>query len=107
MATLLILPYLWSSPANVQPVVVASSLAALAVVLAYDVVRWLFPRAWFARLWRYEHIYKLISSFAALTSAFAGNVLRGAQPWSQIAPSLLGVLLIVYYFARTARRQRA
>ncbi len=105
-ATLLILPTLWSSPADVQPFVVASSLGALAVVLSYDLVRWLFPRTWFAQLWRYEHIYKLISSFAALTSAFAGNVLRGAQPWSQIAPSLLGTLLIAYFFVQTWRQHR-
>jgi uncharacterized membrane protein len=106
--TVLLLPTLHSAAAqaNAKPVVLASTLIALAAILLYDSLRWIFPRRWFARLWRYEHIYKLISSFAALTSAFAGNVLRGAQPWSQIAPSAIGTLLIIWFFAQNARRQR-
>jgi hypothetical protein len=28
-------------------------------------------------------------------SAFVGNVVRWGQPWSQIAPSVLGVLVIL------------
>lgn len=107
--TLLLVPAVYSAPAHgsTQPVVITSTLGALALILAYDCLRWLFPRSWFARLWRYEHIYKLIASFAALTSAFAGNVIRGWQPWSQILPSLLGTLLIVWFFAQNARRQRS
>lgn len=92
--------------ANMRPLVVMSTLAALALILAYDALRWLFPRGWHAQLWRYEHIYKLISAFAALVSAFAGNVLRAGQPWSQIAPSFIGTLLIVYFFVQNARRPR-
>ena len=105
VATAALLPILLSTPArgNSQPIVVYSTLGALAAVLLYDVVRWLFPRRWFATLWIYEHVYKLVSSFAALLSAFAGNVIQWGQPWSQILPSALGTALIVYFFVRLAR----
>ncbi len=101
----LLLPTLFeaSTHANARPIVVISTLSALALILAYDALRWLFPRRWFARLWRFEHIYKLISSFGALTSAFAGNVLIAGQPWSQIAPSVIGTTLIIYFFVQNAR----
>lgn len=92
-----------SAYSDARPIVVLSTLAALALILAYDTLRWLFPRRWFAALWRFEHIYKLVSSFAALTSAFAGNVLTSMQPWSQIAPAAIGTLLIVYFFAQNLR----
>jgi uncharacterized membrane protein len=105
VATAALLPILLSAPptSNSKPVVVFSTLGALAAILAYDAVRWLFPRRWFATLWIYEHVYKLVSSFAALLSAFAGNVIRWGQPWSQLLPSVLGTALIVYFFVRLAR----
>lgn len=105
ITTVLLLPTLFtaSTHGNAQPMVVISTLAALALILAYDTLRWLFPRRWFVRLWRFEHIYKLISSFSALTSAFAGNVLIAGQPWSQIAPSVIGTALIIYFFVQNAR----
>ncbi|MES2320640.1 MAG: hypothetical protein V4633_00075 [Pseudomonadota bacterium] len=105
-ATGLILFRLQQAPAEVgsNAAVVNATLAAIAVMLAYDTVRWVFPRTWFGRLWIYDHIYKLIASFGALLSAFAGNTLRFAQPWSQILPSVIGGLLIIWYFWRQARR---
>ena len=105
--TLLLLPILIVAPTqgSSQPVVVFSTLGALALVLAYDALRWLFPRRWFATLWAYEHIYKLIASFSALLSAFAGNVIRFGQPWSQILPSALGTLLIFWFFLRLAQHK--
>jgi uncharacterized membrane protein len=108
-ATALLLPVLLSAsaPGNARPIVVLSTLSALALILFYDSLRWLFPRRWYAWLWRYEHIYKLISSFAALTSAFAGNVLVAGQPWSQIAPSAVGTVLIIGFFVQNARRRIA
>jgi hypothetical protein len=83
---------------STQPTVIYSSLASLAFVLGYDALRWLFPRRWFASLWLYEHVYKLLASFAALTSAFAGNVIRAWHPWSQILPSAVCLALIAGYF---------
>ena len=106
--TILLLPMLLAAPThgNSQPIVVLSTLGALALVLAYDFLRWLFPRRWFATLWTYEHIYKLVASFSALLSAFVGNVIQFGQPWSQVVPSAFGVLLIVWYFLRLAQRRQ-
>jgi len=105
VATIVLLPILLSAPArgNSQPIVVLATLGALAFIPSYDAVRWLMPRRWFATLWIYEHVYKLVSSLAALLSAFAGNVVQWGQPWSQILPSVLGTLVIVYFFVRLAR----
>jgi len=88
-------------------IVVYSSLGALAVILLYDTVRWLFPRRWFSTLWRYEHSYKLISSLFAMLSALIGNVIRFGQPWSQIAPSAAGMLTISYIFYRLYKQDPA
>lgn len=88
-------------------IVVRSSLGALATILAYDTIRWTFPRRWYRTLWRYEHGYKLIASIFAMLSAFVGNVVRVGQPWSQIAPSALGVMVILYFFHRIYREDKA
>jgi uncharacterized membrane protein len=87
-------------------VVVHASLAALLVLLAYDLARWCFPRYWHAALWRYEHIYKLVSALFAMLSAATGNLLKVGQPWSQLLPSVLGALTILWFFQRTWRAGR-
>jgi uncharacterized membrane protein len=97
-------PTLLASPGRVD-VVAYSSLGALFTLLAYDSVRWLFPRRWFAALWRYDHIYKLVASLFALLSALVGNVVRAGQPWSQIAPSVIGLLTIAFFFVQVRRRR--
>ena len=56
------------------------TLGALALVLAYDAGRWLFPKRWHASLWRYEHLYKMVSSIFGMMSAFVGSI----EPASQI-----------------------
>lgn len=99
IATLALLPALGAA-AGAAPVVVRASLAGLALLLAYDTLRWLFPRRWHARLWRYEHAYKLVSSIFGMLSALAGNVVRAWQPWSQLLPSLAGAAVIVYVLGR-------
>lgn len=84
-------------------VVPKSTLATLFTVLLYDMVKWLFPRSWFRVLWRYEHSYKLIASQFGMLSALVGNVVRFGYPWSQLLPSVLGLLIIGYYFWRLAK----
>jgi hypothetical protein len=90
-------PVVLSHPSG-APVVVYSSLGALASILFYDVIRWAFPRRWYRVLWQYEHSFKLIASIFAMLSALIGNVVRVGQPWSQIAPSAIGILVIFYFF---------
>lgn len=98
-----LVPILLAAPGGGK-IVVYSSLGALAAILLYDTARWLFPRRWFGTLWRYEHSYKVISSLFAMLSALVGNVVRVGQPWSQVAPSALGMLAVVYIFYRLHRQ---
>lgn len=87
-----------------DPTVLWSTLSALCCILLYDSLRWLFPARWHARLWRYEHLYKMIASIFAMLSALAGNVLRVWQPWSQILPSVIGIVLILGFGWQQARQ---
>jgi uncharacterized membrane protein len=101
-----LVPVLLSSPhvGNSRPVVVWSTLGAMGVLLGYDLVRWIFPRSWFRVVWLPEHIYKVLSAFAGMVSAFVGNVVPWGQPWSQVAPSAIGMLLISYFIGQSRRR---
>jgi uncharacterized membrane protein len=103
-----LVPVLMAAPhvGNSQPVVVWSSLGALGVLLAYDLARWKFPQAWHRRLWLLEHVYKVVSALSGMVSAFVGNVVPWGQPWSQVAPSALGMLLIFYFVAQALANGR-
>jgi hypothetical protein len=86
--------------------VMISTLAAIVMLLAYDAARWLFPRRWHAVLWRYEHIYKILGCLFGMLSAAVGNTVRVGQPWSQLAPSVIGLLAVLWCWLRTYRAQR-
>ncbi|GAB5522040.1 MAG: hypothetical protein RhofKO_42910 [Rhodothermales bacterium] len=88
---------------DVAPSVVYASLGGLAVLLLYDTIRWVFPTKWHRVVWPYEHIYKLVASLFGMLSALVGNVVHIGQPWSQVVPSIMGVLVIVFFFARWAQ----
>ncbi|MBI3220867.1 MAG: hypothetical protein HYZ44_15235 [Bacteroidetes bacterium] len=90
-----------------NPVVVYSTLGALVLVTVYDLVKYFFLYQRLKKWWIYEHIYKVISAFSAMVSAFAGNVLRDYHPYSQIGPSLICTILIVYFIVLRARGKRA
>lgn len=100
LAGALILLRLQHDSSGQQTIVVLSSLGGLATIVVYDCARWAFPQRWHGALWRYEHIYKLLASLFAMLSAAAGNLLRVGQPWTQLAPSVLGLLCIVWYWRR-------
>ncbi|PIG28689.1 hypothetical protein CLU93_2986 [Janthinobacterium sp. 35] len=103
----LILLRLQHDASGQQAIVVLSSLGGLAAILVYDGARWAFPRRWHGVLWRYEHIYKLLASLFAMLSAAAGNLLRMGQPWTQLAPSLLGLICIAWFWRRQYRQEQA
>ena len=42
-----------------------------------------------------------------MVSAFVGNVVRWGQPWSQLAPSAIGICVILYFWWRAASFSRA
>ncbi|MEP7142350.1 MAG: hypothetical protein ABI707_05755 [Ferruginibacter sp.] len=86
------------------PVIIYSTVGALLFLITYDFARYLIPRAKYKKLWLYEHIYKMIGAFTALLAAFIGTVFVKYQPYSQVLPSVLGILLqigfIVYYYRK-------
>jgi uncharacterized membrane protein len=101
---LYLIPLLISSGMNASAAsVIYSTLGALFVLLAYDLARWWFPKRWHAALWRYEHIYKLVSALFGMLSAATGNLIKVGQPWSQLLPSVLGALAILWLFQRNWR----
>ena len=75
------------------PVIIYSTIGVLLFLITYDFARYFIPKSKYRHLWLYEHIYKMIGAFTALLAAFAGTVFSSFQPFSQILPSGLGILL--------------
>lgn len=90
------------------PVVIYSTLSALFWVTLYDLSRFFISRAKRQKLYITEHIYKMVSSLIAITSAFTGTVLPQYHPYSQILPTVFGLIYIVaaalYFYKRPVRR---
>lgn len=103
--TIALVPILVSHLELTTPTVLYSTLGGLATVLLYDAIRWTFPRSWHETLWIYEHVYKLIATLFGMLSAFVGNVVRYGQPWSQMLPSLLGLIVIAWFFRKIYQRK--
>ncbi|MCS4304762.1 MULTISPECIES: hypothetical protein [unclassified Chryseobacterium] len=80
-----------------NPVVIYSGVGYLLLVVSYDVFRYCIPRARYGNLWRYEHSSKMISAMGALLSAFIGTLLPDYKPYSQILPSLLMTLIMIFF----------
>jgi hypothetical protein len=78
-----------------DPVVIYSTVGATLLVVTYDFLRYLIPKSKYKTLWLYEHIYKMTGAFTALLAAFSGTVFKHYQPYSQILPSALGLLVTV------------
>jgi uncharacterized membrane protein len=83
-----------------------SALGGLYAVIAYDVAKWMFPTVWHKHLWLYEHSYKLVASLFGMVSALVGNVVRSGQPWSQLAPLIIGVAVVGYFWIQIWRRTK-
>ena len=95
------------SGGNWSPSVIYPTLGALVLVTLYDLVKhfWLHPQL--KNWWLYEHIYKMVSAYSAIASAFVGTVLPGLKPFSQIGPSTLALIFIIYAIWQQARKQKA
>jgi len=98
-----LVPILLANMENTSPSVLYPSLGALGIILTYDAIRWLFPKYWHKTLWQYEHVYKILSTLFGMLSAFVGNVVRFGQPWSQMLPSAIGILFIIWFFFKIYR----
>jgi uncharacterized membrane protein len=99
---LLYLFYLRQADGNWAPPVVYSTLAALALVTGYDLLKYFWLHERIQSWWLYEHIYKMLSAYSAILSAFMGTVLPGFKPYSQLGPSVLCLWLIIFFIWRQA-----
>jgi len=88
-----------------SPVVIYSTLGALAMITLYDLSRGFMRRKTLLKTMIYEHIYKMVSALTGLTSAFIGTVLPQYQPYSQILPSAIGLAFIIIILIIYALKQ--
>jgi hypothetical protein len=102
---LLYLFMLLRSDSDWAPAVIYSTVGALVLVTVYDLLKYFVFYERIKSWWLYEHIYKMISAFSALFSAFVGTVLPDFKPYSQVGPSILCIWLIVFFIWREARRR--
>ncbi|MFD2718527.1 hypothetical protein ACFST9_07355 [Hymenobacter monticola] len=103
LAFLVLLPRIalvWS------PVVMYSTLGTLLTMTVYDLSRFAWRPQWRRGAWLYEHIWKMMSTYAALLSAFTGTVLAAYQPYSQFLPSVLGTAVALGFMGSVYWRQR-
>ncbi len=103
----LFVTYLRSVHIPWAPAVIYSTLGTLVFIAGYDLVRFAFPRHWFQRTWFYEHLVKMLGAYTAVVSAFAGTVLEKWQPYSQVIPSILGVVAMLGFIVYFRRNRRA
>lgn len=99
-----VVPAALNDPA-VPRAVVLGSCGAFGTVLSYDLLKWLAPARWHAVAWQYEHLYKMNAALFGMISAFVGNTVRAWQPWSQLLPSVIGVIAIVVQMWQLARER--
>ncbi len=96
--------YFWS------PGIVYSTVGALFLIVAYDLLRYVIPQKKYKNLWLYEHIYKMIGAFTALLGAATGIILANYKPYSQFLPSIFGTILaigfIIHYYRKNTRKKR-
>ena len=89
------------------PFVIYWTLGILVVGSLYDLARFGFPRHWFATLWLYEHLVKILAAYAGVVQASTGMLFGSGQPYgrSQLIAAVLGIGVIVSYliYFRTMR----
>lgn len=98
-----------SGDASWSPAIGYSTLGFLAAMALYDLSRPLWAAAW-RRLRTIDHGLKMTGTYFAFASAGLGNLAPNWQPWSQIGPSALGLivmLLLLGLYIRDNRRRTA
>ncbi|KAF0180467.1 MAG: hypothetical protein IV086_10005 [Hyphomonadaceae bacterium] len=77
------------------PIIGYSAIFYTSAVALYDLSRFSWARAWRQHARPLDHGLKMAGAYFAMMSAGFGNVFRGLQPWSQVGPSVLGVIVIL------------
>ena len=82
------------------PILTYSILGGLLLMGSYDLARNFLPMSWLQRTWMQEHLVKMLSAYVAISSAFAGTVFPNFMPWSAVAPTSIGYLLMIFFLVR-------
>lgn len=83
-----------------------STIGYVGAVAIYDLSRHFWSGVWRRQARALDHGVKMTGAYFAMMSAGVGNVFRDAQPWSQVGPSAVGVLVIVIVVVAYLRRGR-
>lgn len=97
-----------------NPVVIYSLAGGAVLYSAYDLIRFARPTGWpfFADLWFYEHLVKMLGAYSAVVGAFSGSVAVRflPDPWKQLWATIFFQLVtagfIIYYARKRRRRAR-
>jgi hypothetical protein len=82
------------------PMIGYSTAAYVACIALYDLSRPFWATYWIRYARPLDHGLKMTGCYFAMLSSGAGNLLKHLQPWSQVIPSSLGVLVMVALLSR-------
>jgi hypothetical protein len=85
-----------------SPTIAYPTVGYVVLIALYDLSRNFWREAW-RRTWFIDHGLKMTGVYFAMASAGAGNLLRGFQPWSQLLPSMAGMLVMAVLLVRHLR----
>jgi hypothetical protein len=88
-----------TSTASWPPMIAYSTSGYVAAMALYDLSRPLWAAYWVQHIRPLDHGIKMTGCYFAMLSSGAGNLLRHAQPWSQIVPSSLGIMVMAILLA--------
>lgn len=98
-----LLRFLGAGSASWTPAIGYSVIGSTIFAALFDLSRHFWRERWRRHAWALDHGLKMTAAFFAMLSASTGNIFRGLQPFSQIAPSLLGILVMGAFLARNLK----
>jgi hypothetical protein len=85
--------------ASWRPSIGYSTVGFVASVALYDLSRHAWAERWSRQVRPLDHGLKMTGAYFAMMSAGVGNVFRHLQPWSQVLPSALGMVVMLFLAA--------
>jgi hypothetical protein len=89
-----------------SPEVGYATLGFVGAVIAYDLSRYAWRDTWLRHVRPFDHGVKMTNVYFGMLSAGVGNTLRELQPWSQLAPTALGLVVVTALVGAHLRRRR-
>ncbi|MBX3431177.1 MAG: hypothetical protein KF779_16440 [Hyphomonadaceae bacterium] len=100
--------YMGPGTSSWTPAIGYSTIGYVAFVALYDLSRHAWSQVWRTHVRPIDHGLKMTGAYFAMMSAGVGNIFRDMQPWSQVGPSIIGLLVILLLAAAySVNRRRA